>query len=160
MPIFNFSWVIPGKLAGSAMPGGPPGAASGSIVHDLSALRKEGILMLVSLHHMPPIIGEQCKKLGIEWAYFPIKDFSIPTNTDRFTLLVDKIILSFKKDKPVCVHCQAGIGRTGMVLACILGRYLGIDGKKALAAIRKARDKGAVETKEQEEFIRKFCAIE
>jgi atypical dual specificity phosphatase len=158
MPLHNFSWVIPGKLAGSAIPGGTRIGRSPTAGADLADLRAQGIRTLVSVQEMPRWFGEECRKAQLEWIQFPIKDFEVPEDGAAFSALVNRIIALLKKETPVCVHCHAGVGRTGLVLACVLGRMFGLDGKKAIAAVRRART--ALETDDQIKFVRDFCRSE
>jgi ADP-ribosyl-[dinitrogen reductase] hydrolase len=52
----------------------------------------------------------------------------------------------------VLIHCRGGLGRAGTIAARLLIE-LGIEPKKATASVRAARP-GAIETSEQEEFVR------
>ena len=156
MALSNFSWIIPGKLAGSERPGGLMGGNPGAIENDLNQLHAEGVRLVVSLENMPSSFRKQCMEKGMEWVSFPIKDFDAPDNKTSFAAFIDAIILAVRQGKPVCVHCRAGIGRTGLVLACVLGKYLGIDSDKAIAAVRSTRT--ALETEEQVAFVKDFCS--
>ena len=151
----NFSWVIEGKLAGSGIPGGRQIARTASQSADLADLRKAGIKVLVSLEKMPAGFGNSVAKASMEWMEFPIRDFESPDDSEAFGRLVDTVIRAIQSGNPVCVHCQAGVGRTGLVLACILGRLYGISGRQAISAVRKVRT--ALETEEQIRFAQDFC---
>jgi len=149
LSVDNFSWVIPGKLAGSAAPYFAAG-------NDAAAwLAEQGVNVLVS-HAMPGgSPNEECARHGIEWVCYPIRDFDVPPDDGSFETLIDEIVNAMREEMGVCVHCRAGIGRTGLTLACAVGRYLSLPGDKAIAAVRKARPH-SVETPVQEEFVRQF----
>ena len=59
--------------------------------------------------------------------------------------------------KNIVVHCMGGKGRSGTIAAILLIEF-GEDNKKAMKEVRKKRT-GAIETKEQEEFILNYNSI-
>jgi protein-tyrosine phosphatase len=158
--IDNFSWVIAGKLAGSAIPDeaySGRAALSGSggrLPTDLADLHARGIRCLVSLTDRAEDLGSHCRAVGLEWHYYPIPDFGIPDSIKSFDDLITTIIDSMNKNGPVCVHCFAGVGRTGLVLCCTVGRYLQLPAVRAIPAVRKIRS--ALETREQESFVQRY----
>ena len=155
MTLKNFSWVLPGKLAGSDIPG-RYSSEPDDVRSDLQKMQSEGIAYLVSLEKPEGPIEEICTELGIEWNYFPIQDFKVPENGEKFLALIKQIITAFKSGKPVCIHCYAGIGRTGLVLSCVFGYYFSLKASSAIAAVR--RNRAALDTPEQECFVKDFLS--
>jgi atypical dual specificity phosphatase len=149
LSVNNFSWVIPGKLAGSAIPSFIAGVRD-----DAAWLAGNGVGMLVSLTMPGGYPEEECPRSGIEWIHYPIHDFGVPSEPATFAELVGKIVAAMNKNVGVCIHCHAGIGRTGMALSCVVGKYLSISADQAIAAVRKART--SMETREQEDYTRRF----
>ena len=158
--IGNFSWVIRDKLAGSAIPDEAYGGrnalfgSGGAVSTDLADLYGRGIRCLVSLTDRAEDLGPHCRAAGLNWHYYPIADFGIPHSIDSFDNLITAIIDSMNRDQPVCVHCFAGVGRTGLVLCCTVGRYLQLPAAQAIVRVRKIRS--ALETREQESFVRLY----
>jgi atypical dual specificity phosphatase len=106
----NFSWVIRGKLAGSARPENEA---------QLRWLRSTGIKALVCLNKERPLDDKQMQELGFEYLFLPVKDFTAPSqeNMIEFVRFARDMI---KHNMPVVVCCGAGIGRTGTMLAAYL----------------------------------------
>ncbi len=150
----NFSWVIQGLLAGAALPGSGWLGQGGTLRADLADLHDRGIRALVSLLEVPADLPRFCRKLGIEWISHPIENFSVPADLPAFDLLVEGLLARMGAGLAVCVHCFAGIGRTGLVLCCTLGRYRGVAGEDAIRAVRRIRP--ALETSEQERFVSRY----
>lgn len=55
----------------------------------------------------------------------------------------------------VAVHCHAGYGRTGIVIACMLVRLQGLSAQDAIKLVRTQRP-GSVQTAKQQSFVRLF----
>lgn len=154
MAIHNFSWVIQDKLAGCALPGRPLCNVKEEVFADLLEIYDNGISCLLSLTEVPIFFGKLCKKAGMDWLYLPIPDFGIPYDVPAFEHVVRESVKSLENGEPLCVHCNAGVGRTGFVLASILGIYLSIDGYDAINRVRDTRL--AIETDEQTTFVNNF----
>ena len=142
----NLSFVIEGKLAGSAHPG-----RWMDLEQDLAGLRRLGVAAIVSLTGNP-LPADMLDAQGIEGHHIPISDFTPPTldQIRDFTAFVQNRIS--RDAGAVLVHCQAGIGRTGTMLAT----YLVTTGMSAAEAIREIRRlrPGSIETISQEDAVR------
>lgn len=139
----NFSYVIPDKLAGCGRPGGAA---------DLQALRNEGITALVSLTVIPPE-PELVASADLKHLHLPVMDFTAPSAE-----AIDECI-SFVKNSTesgaVAIHCGAGYGRTGTMLACCLVAE-DIPAEEAIRRIRLLRP-GSIETMEQELSVHMYA---
>lgn len=144
----NFSFVIPGKLAGLAYPG-----RGEFLEEDLYYLKREGIGAIVSLTPHPPE-KETIEKEGFCHLHLPIEDFSTPTpeQIDTFIAFVRKMI---EEGRGVAVHCSAGYGRTGTMLACYLVA-IGESAEEAIESVRRIRP-GSIETPEQEACVHAYA---
>ena len=152
----NFSWVILDKLAGAALPGGWDYGADRTLEQDLADLYALGIRCLVSLTDSASHLGPSCRNAGLIWHFYPITEFGIPESIESFAQLITTIIGHMDRGQPVCVHCYAGIGRTGLVLCCAVGKYLHLSPNNAISRVRSIRS--ALETRDQERFVHRFLA--
>ena len=137
----NFSWLVPGEIAGMARPT--------STISDFENLRDDGIDAIVSLTEDPlnqPLIEE----FGFEYLHIPIEDLSVPT-MEQIEDFVEFAYRMRKEEKSIVVHCGAGIGRTGTILACYLVSK-GYSAEESIAEVRWKRP-GSIETEEQLEII-------
>ena len=144
----NFSWVIDGALAGCGAPGStPPYDPAG----DLAALAREGVTLIVSLTRDPPP-ANALARAAIELVHFPIDEFGVPPDPKGVIAVLHQMRTTIDTGGRVAVHCLAGRGRTGMILAGYLCMSRGVGAADAIAAVREARP-GSVETAEQERFV-------
>jgi atypical dual specificity phosphatase len=131
--IMNFSWAVDNKLAGSR---GPRSKS------DLVALKQRGVGALVRLveSYEAWVTSKEVNEAGLEDYNEPVPDFHAPTQAqiDKIITYIDSHI---ENGIPVGVSCNAGIGRSGVVLACYLV-HKGLTPKDALELTRKKRGRG------------------
>ena len=75
---------------------------------------------------------------------------------DDLTQAIDFIHSRITNNEPVMVHCLAGLGRTGTLLACYLIKHQKMSADKAIQKIREERP-GSIQSFTQEEIIFQFA---
>ena len=111
-------------------------------------------VLLFSVKPMDRGFGALCRRAGLRWLYYPIDNFEIPRDTAAFDRVLAKALNTIHAGLAVCVHCYAGIGRTGLVLACVAGKLLGVGAAEAVRLVRSARE--AFDTEEQVRFVHAY----
>jgi atypical dual specificity phosphatase len=134
----GFSWVIDGELAGMAQPG-----LMSNLEMDLAWLQQAGIGAVVSLTEQTL---RQIGEAGLDVLHVPVQDMAPPSILD-----IEEVVAftetSIEQGKPVAIHCLAGRGRTGTMLACFLV-HRGLEPQVAIETIRTQRP-GSIETQTQ-----------
>jgi atypical dual specificity phosphatase len=140
----GFSWVDKPLLAAMGRP---------DSLDDLVWLRKQGTEVLLSLTEDPPR-RDWVNDSGLLLVHEPVEDMEAPTQ-DQLDRCMSAIRRANDKGLGVVVHCGAGMGRTGVVLACYFVSK-GQSAQSAIARVRKLRP-GSIETEEQAEAVALFA---
>jgi atypical dual specificity phosphatase len=140
----QFSWVLEDRLA--AMPF--PLTEDAYVV--LQQLGIKAILNLTGYLDDAPLLS------AFNVYHIPIANQKPPTLHEMHQA-VSIIQASLKSSQPVVVHCEAGLGRTGTIIAGYLATC-GLPAQEAIDYMRKLRP-GSVETEEQEAVIYEYERI-
>ena len=70
--------------------------------------------------------------------------------------LARRLADTLREDLSVAIHCRAGIGRTGIVAACVL-HELGVPYEQIFPMLSKARGLDMPDTLEQIEWVQRYC---
>lgn len=132
----NFSWLIENKLAGSGFP---------TSFDELNWLLEQGVTSIVTMTENS--LPENWVK-KINYLHVPTPDFHAP-DMDEIDSAVEFIHEQITNKEPVMVHCAAGLGRAGTILACYFVKYKELT---AVQAIKKIRDErpGSIQSDVQE----------
>lgn len=154
MSLFRFYWLLPGQLAGCSCPGvriasSPPDALGA----DLAWLRAAGIGAVLSLTEWS-LPEASLAGYDLTGLHLPVPDFHPPT-LDQIDRALEFIDARIAEGRPPVVHCLAGQGRTGTVLAAYLIRA-GLPADQAIARIR-AICPGAIESPPQVQALFAFA---
>jgi atypical dual specificity phosphatase len=139
--VFNFSWVVEDKVGGMARP----------TKHGLEWLRDRGVTAVVSLTERAPETIDELEMFRV-----PIRDMTPPT-LDQLHAMVEFMRRVVNEGGKVVAHCEAGMGRTGTVLAAFLVGE-GWSGREAIERVREMRP-GSIETRAQEQVIHQYAEL-
>lgn len=140
----GFAWLVPGRLAGAPQPG-----VVQPMDFDLKALRGCGVTVLITLteNDLPQ---EPLQRHGLRNLHLPVRDHESPT-VAQIQMLLARMSAMLRAGEVLAVHCLAGLGRTGTVLAAWLVR----EGLTADEALRRVRliDAQYVQSQAQEDLL-------
>ena len=153
-------WAVPGVLAGMSGPflhpeqPHTPDAARDAFADELPALWQAGVRAVVCLLNMP---GAASTYAAAEFAFLllPIADGAAPSS-EQFERFLAFVSTQRILGQAVAVHCEAGIGRTGTLLAGYLIAS-GFAPDAAIARVRSLRP-GAIKTAQQVRFLGRLSA--
>ncbi len=139
----NFSWIIEGKLAGSAIP---------TSTDEVQWAIDQGVKSIVTIRE-EPLDSDYTN--NVNYLHVHSNDMGVPEFDDlvkTVNFIHDRIV----NDEPVMVHCLAGQGRTGTILACYLIKYKKMSADDAIQKVRDERP-GSIQSFSQEEIIFQFA---
>ena len=142
----GFVWVEKDRLAGSGYP-----ASRGQ----LEWLIGHGVNSILTLT-MDPLPKELVEGLPVEVGHIPLEDHLAP-GAESLEEGASFIIERLKAGKKVLVHCLAGEGRTGCVLAAYLILTRKISGDEAISILRTIKP-SFVEYR-QEAAVRSYAKV-
>jgi atypical dual specificity phosphatase len=137
----NFSWILEDSLAAAQGP---------TTRRDLIFLHLQDLRAIVRMEENT-ISGEALEMVDL---YEPVPDYTAPSleQIHRMVTFIEAEIETW--EHPVVVTCQAGLGRTGTVLASYLV-YVGYKPEDAIKLIRELRP-GSIQTADQEDVITRY----
>ena len=138
----NFSWLLENKLAGSALP---------TSIEEVQWAIEQGVKSIITVREEP--LDDSWTK-NVNYLHVHSNDMGVPEFNDLVNT-VDFIHKRITNNEPVMVHCLAGLGRTGTVLACYLIKYQKMSADKTIQKIRDERP-GSIQSFPQEEIIFQF----
>jgi hypothetical protein len=140
----SVSWLIPEKLAKSYIPDSA----------DILEWHSAGIRSVVNLlEEYYDDVTQQELRHGFAVLHSPIPDMCAPP-LDQLQMIVQWIDQEIGAGRKVLVHCFAGIGRTGIILAA----YLMHTGVPMHDALRKILSVGSEpQTREQRDILEDFA---
>ena len=138
----KFSWLIENKLAGSGIP---------TSIDEVQWVIKQGVKSIVTIREES--LDESWIK-DVNYLHVLSNDMSVP-EFDDLVHAVDFIHSRITNNEPVLVHCLAGMGRTGVILACYLVKHQKMSASEATEKVREERP-GSIQSYPQEEIIFRF----
>src|SRR5688572_20042357 len=160
-PLPNTYWVVPGKVLAGEHPAGRTAEETRERIQRLLAAGVGTFIDLTLPEELEPYDSEL--PTDVEYLRKPIRDHGIPARPEHMADILGCISHFVRSKRLVYVHCRAGIGRTGMVIGCLLVEQ-GADGERALNDLnrlwlkckRSANWPSIPETDDQSDYVRNW----
>ncbi|MGF1468316.1 MAG: dual specificity protein phosphatase family protein [Sandaracinaceae bacterium] len=140
-PVPGSYWAEPALVLAGPWPGA---GERGEQRDRVRALLDAGIRAVLDLRTPaePPPVRQLLERLAgaedVTWMGIPIANGAAPSDGTMSTIL-DVIDAHLARERPLYVHCQGGLGRTGTVVACWWIRHGRYDAEGAVAELRRRR---------------------
>ena len=95
---------------------------------------------------------------GLRFSSFPIPDLQVPRSEAKLAETLKNVTANLSAGKNVLIHCRQGIGRTGIIAACLLIQS-GMSPGAAVELVSAARGMVVPETAEQREWIERYAPV-
>jgi protein-tyrosine phosphatase len=151
------SW--PGRVAFAARPRG-----GDWLPDELANWRQAGINTILSLltreeEQELDLANEasEAQAHGLRFISFPIPDRQAPSSEEQLRMALENIEKELASGKNALIHCRQGIGRAGLVAACLLVNT-GLSAKAALRQLSEIRGVEIPETTAQRRWIDHYAS--
>jgi hypothetical protein len=152
-----------GRLWGAGRPSYPDEPPTPhAVAAGVRGWRAAGVNLVVSLiedwevARRAPGLFDTVIHEGLALRRFPIPDFGVPGDAAAFEALLADVVRRLDAGDGILVHCNAGLGRTAVVLASVL-RIQGLATDPVLE-LRRIYRPTAMEEPVQEGFVRRLRA--
>ncbi|NNE83923.1 MAG: tyrosine protein phosphatase [Alphaproteobacteria bacterium] len=148
-------------LVSSSLPGTlylMPKPSEEWLEEDIDHYRSVGVDVVVSLLEQDEAseLGlenedQVCQRLQIDFVQYSVRDRGLP-EIEAFKHLSQRLASDLRQGRNVAVHCRAGIGRSGILVCCLL-QHFGHSPEAAIEIASLARGVRVPDTDEQRKFI-------
>jgi protein-tyrosine phosphatase len=156
-PLIELPFGLPGRIYRSPMPF-RAGDGQGEVFRQYMEKQVSVVVVLVDdaecLARSGRLLRLFYNSNGLEVIHLPIPDFDVPSQ-EALSAAVKAAQARASSGKNLAVHCYAGYGRTGMFLACMARRVLGMSPYEAIEWVRSYVPT-AIEVPEQVEVVKAF----
>ncbi len=129
------------------------------VADEMEAWRTEGVDTVLSLLEADEeqelflnAEADEARAHGMTFRSFPIPDREVPSSSRELSSTLNSIQNDLATGRNVVVHCRQGVGRTGLVAACLLIQS-GYEPDAAVALLSQARGLPVPETQEQRRWL-------
>lgn len=162
-PLFNSYKVTDWLYAGEY----PGDKCADKAEEKISQCLRFGITHFIDLTEEDELVPyESLLKGKANYLRFPIRDVSVPEDTESVRRLM-AFVKQIRQDDmtaKVYIHCWGGVGRTGVIVACFLGYFEGLNFENAIDKLKRlfmdcpkyALGRVSPETHAQLDFVRRF----
>jgi ADP-ribosyl-[dinitrogen reductase] hydrolase len=133
-PLPNCYWVIPGQLLAGEYPGGSSREETQERLRKLVAAGVRCFIDLTQPDELEPY--DHLLPVDVDYMRKPVRDHSVPARREHMADIQMCVDQAIRLGQAVYVHCRAGIGRTGMTVACFLVER-GLSGIDALDELNR-----------------------
>ncbi|KAJ0008512.1 hypothetical protein NQD34_015927 [Periophthalmus magnuspinnatus] len=166
---FHISW-IPLSVVGSsqylgicALPGCKYKDIRRNLLRDVEELQSQGVQDVfvfctrgeLSKYRVPSLL-EAYGQIGFRVHHRPFSDGDAP-ELEHCCRILEELKHSLDNNRRTVLHCYGGLGRSGLIAACLLLQLsLTMTPNKAIEILREHRGGGAIQTIKQYNFLHEF----